>query len=239
MPGFIADYMEVDFEALYAEEEFHLIDSGDVDGFYAILRQSTICCSKNASGETGDPINLVMVGSGLATRRALLRAGWHETAANDPQTSRSRSHLYRGRRPDGTFHQYRADGGERKELRLWLAPGRVGEDYVWFAQTSYDISGSKDDFREYRIDPDIDSARRFATQSFWYSQSVARFGVVRGDPASSPEAPRRNFHGDEYFSDGLRAVLWLSETPIALDATEIQDMIYPKPLATEDRLNNE
>lgn len=240
MPGFVADYMEVNFNELYADEEFHLIDSGDVDGFYAILRQSTICCSKDASGETGDPINLVLVGSGLAIRRALLRGGWGETAANDPQTSRSRSHLYRGRRPDGTFHQYRSDGGERKELRLWLAPGRVGEDFVWFAQTSYDISDNKyNKDSDYHIDPDIDSARRFATQSFWYSQSVARFGVVRSEAASSPEAPRRNFHGDEYFSDGLRAVLWLSETPIALDATVIEDMIDNTPMPGESSLNHE
>jgi hypothetical protein len=239
MPGFIADYMEVEFEDLYADEEFHLVDSGDVDGFYAILRQSTVCCSKNASGQQGDPINLVMVGSGLAIRRALLRAGWNETAANDPETTRSRSHLYRGRRPDGTFHQYRPDGSERKELRLWLAPGRVGEDYVWLAQTSYDVTGVKKDFSDYRIDPDIDSARRFATQSFWYSQSVASIGVVRSDTASSPEQPQSNFHGDEYFSDGLRTVLWLSETPIALDKTAIEDMIDLLPSPNQDVSNDQ
>ncbi len=112
-------------EDLYTDEEFHLVDSGDVDGFYAILRQSTICCSKNASGQQGDPINLVMVGSGLAIRRALLRAGWNETAANDPETTRSRSHLYRGRRPDGTFHQYRPLGRQRAQGTAPVAgPGK-------------------------------------------------------------------------------------------------------------------
>jgi hypothetical protein len=37
---------------------------------------------------------------------------------------------------------------------------------------------------------------------------------------STPEAPRTNFTGDPYFTDGLRAVMWMSETPITYQRIE-------------------
>lgn len=175
----------------------------------------------------GDPFNLVLVGSALAVRRSLLRGDWQETSANDPSTEEARKNHYLGRPPDGIFHKYRSDGGERKELRIWLAPGKVGEDNVWLAQVSYDISarGGEDKDAAYELDPNIDNARSFAVQNFWYSQSIARFGMSGGAGAAGINAPKTNFNGEEYFSDGARAVMWLSETPVAMDETIIENLL--------------
>ena len=73
IPGFTADYMEVDFEGLHAADEMRALDA---DGLREALDDMP-CCSTDASGTgTGDPINVALVGTGLAVRRALLRAGW-------------------------------------------------------------------------------------------------------------------------------------------------------------------
>lgn len=218
IPGFRADFMDVDFQTLYAEDETRSLD---IDALQPAL-QFLPCCSTDESGsQAGDPFNVVIVGSGLAVRRALLRAGWEETAAGSPETALARRHRYRGRQPDGTFHKSRPDGSERKELRLWLAPMRTDDDFVWIGQVSYDMGGATgaSAFENYRIDPDIDDARMFIMQNFWYSQSLARMGFVDGVPKTTLEAPARNFSGSEYFTDGLRVVLFVSENPVAMDET--------------------
>ena len=219
MPGFVADYMEVDFESLYDEEEIEVVD---MDGLREVLA-SYACCSTNESGKAGDPINIILVGTRLAVRRALIRANWQETAANDPGTTVARTHRHLGRRPDGTFHKSRPDGSERKELRLWSAPILVGDTPVWIGQISYELRSAtgRRGLKNYRIDPDIDSARMYLLQNFWYNQSLLAMGAVGGIPSAAFDAPSRNFTGAKYFTDGKRIVLFLSEIPIALDETDI------------------
>ena len=222
IPGFNPDYMDVDFGTLYEPNELVELDA---EGLRDLLAGYD-CCSTDASGERlGDPINAVLVGSGIAVRRALLRGDWLESEADSPGLALARSHRYRGRPPDGTFHKSRPNSSERKELRIWLSPFRVDGLQVWLAQISYDMSGIVGDgaFQNYRIDPDLDAARMFVMQDFWYSQSLDKLGFVAGVPASTLESPQQNFHGDNFFTDGNRVVLFLSETPVAMTDTEILD----------------
>lgn len=106
-------------------------------------------------------------------------------------------------------------------MRLWLAPLRAGDEPVWIGQVSYDMSGAAGEkaFEDYRIDPDIDDARMFIMQNFWYSQSLERTGFVGGVNTSTMEQPARSFDNSEYFTDGLRVVLFVSEKPVAMDET--------------------
>ena len=220
IPGFFADYMEVDFKTLYKQDEIRTLD---VDGLREALT-SLPCCSTDETGDRlGDPINVVLVGTPLAVRRSLLRARWQETSVSDPETELARTHRYRGRQPDGTFHKSRPDGGERKELRLWLSPLRVADTPVWIGQASYDMSGATgvNAFRNFRIDPEIDDARDFLLQNFWYNQSLTRVGYVGGVPRAPISSPAASFSGFEYFTDGYRVVLFVSENPIAMDETDV------------------
>jgi hypothetical protein len=219
IPGFVADYMEVDFEALYDDDEIRVVD---LDGLREALT-SYACCSKNESGEAGDPINVVLVAPPGAVRPALLRGEWKETAANDPKTSVARRHRHLGRRPDGTFHKARTDDSERKELRLWLAPLLLGDQYVFVGQVSHELQSAtgKRGFKNYRLDPEIDSARLYLMQNFWYTQSLAAMAVVGGVPSSTIDAPSRNFAGADYFTDGKRVVLFLSDKPVGMDETDL------------------
>jgi hypothetical protein len=215
VPGFKADYTDIDLKNLYSEDEIRLFD---LDGFRLAL-EALPCCSTDEAGSEGDPFNVVLVGTGLAVRRALLRGDWEETEANSPDTIIAREHRFKGRQPDGTFRKARPDGSESKELRLWSAPMRVNGESVWIGQVSYDMGGGSVSkiLHKYQIDPDIDAARMFIMQDFWYSQSLTGLGMVSGVPAASIDAPRQNFRNSEYFTNGQRVVLFVSEAPVALD----------------------
>lgn len=220
MPGFRPDYMDVGFQTLYSDDEIVRTDFAGLGEFLSALP----CCTSDPTDEpTGDPLNVVLVGSPDAVRRTLLRGQWQETQSGSPVTKLSRRHYFRGRQPDGTFHKARPDGSERKELRLWLAPVLVDGMTTWIGHVSYDMSGKRliQDLSDYRIDPDVDDARSFLIQNFWYNQSLRRLTMVDGMPPTSIEQPRTNFLGGEYFTDGRRAVLWVSEDPVAMDETDI------------------
>lgn len=214
MPGFTADYMTVDFENLHSEDE---IVELDVDGLRTALENIPCCSTDDAGTGAGPPFNVALVGSGLAVRRALLRANWQETELEDAQTQMARRQRYRGRTPDGTFVKTRADGGEHKELRLWLTPMRVGKEQVWLGQVGIVLLQSTDSGNIYRTSPDIDATSRYLIQDFWYSQSLQRVGFVKAYERTPTGARRQTFSGGRYFTSGLRGVLWLSETPVGLD----------------------
>jgi hypothetical protein len=214
MPGFTADYMEVDFASLYRPEEIQDIDEEDLRQRVAQDR----CCSTDETGtQQGDPFNVVLVATPLALRRALLRAQWQETAASDPGTAVARQHRFRGRRPDGTFVKSRPDGSERKEFRLWLAPFRYEGVPIWVGQVVYDFAGSARRSDTDSTNSDVDEARNFLIQDLWYSQSVSRAAYTKAFEAIPAARPVPTFTGSSYFTNGYRAVVWLSEDPVALD----------------------
>jgi hypothetical protein len=218
LPGFRADYMNVRFRDLYGADELQTTDLNSLGSVLAAHE----CCSRDEHGTgVGDPMNVAIVATANGLRRALLRSEWLETPAGSSETALARLHYYDGRIPDGTFHKARPDGTERKELRIWWSPIRVGETPVWLAQASYDMSGATGDraFEEYQIDPDIDDSRMYVLQSFWYSQSLEAFGITEGVQPATIDSPRKNFLGDTYFTDGYRVVMLVPESPVAMDET--------------------
>jgi hypothetical protein len=218
MPGFTADYMQVNFDELYSNTEIQQLTREQI----RTAARSFACCSTDESGTgTGDPFNLLLISSGDNLRRALLRAGWDETEADSAVTVAARAQRYRGRRPDGTFEKSRSDGSERKELRLWLAPMLIDGERVWLGQASQELNASQVASDAYRIDPDIDQARDYVLQDFWYSQSVLRAGFTEGGETVSIDAPRDTFSGARYFTDGLRVVMWIADEPIGLDEADV------------------
>jgi hypothetical protein len=163
----------------------------------------------------------------------LLRSQWLETQSGSEETAAARQHFYRGRYPDGVFYQTRPDGQEAKGIKIWMSPIRVDGQPVWLAQTGYDMSGLFF-WQDRQIDPDIDAARMYVLQSFWYGQSLIKFGMAAGIPPTPMEEPRTDFHNNAWFTDGGRAVLVLSEDPVAMDETEI--LLWEKLIETGDTL---
>jgi hypothetical protein len=204
VPGIKVDHQNIDWENLYAEDE--VIDY-DEAGLRKAL-ENLPCCTKNKKGtEQGDPLNLVVIGDLEDVYYAFIRAGWDETETiyRASLFKTIRSFLFGGRyryspisalyvfgRPqDVAFQRARTSIHERNHLRLWLAPMRFEGKLVWIGQISRDI-GVRFTWKTittHKIDPDVDETRNFLIQDLWYS--------------------------DPYFTDGLRAVFWVSSQPQA------------------------
>ena len=122
-----------------------------------------------------------------------------------------------GRPQDVAFQRARTSIHERNHLRLWLAPMRYEDQLVWIGQISRDIGVrfTLKTITTHKIDPDVDETRDFLIQDLWYSQGLKSFGYVKGVGAAAYSDPRRNLTGDPYFTDGNRAILWVSSKPTA------------------------
>ena len=124
-----------------------------------------------------------------------------------------------GRPQDAALQKTRGRIHERNHLRLWLAPVQFKGKLVWIGQISRDIGVrfTTKTIVTHKIDPDVDETRSYLIQDLWYSQGLEQFAFVNGVGEAPIDAPRDNLTGDPYFTDGLRAVLWLSSQPVALE----------------------
>jgi hypothetical protein len=134
-----------------------------------------------------------------------------------------------GRNQDIALQKTRDTIHERNHLRLWLAPVRLGDKPVWIGQISRDIGvrWTRKTILTHKIDPDVDETRDFLIQDLWYAQGLAQYAYVKGVGAAPLSAPRTNLTGDPYFTDGLRAVLWVSSQPVGLDETRLLEWERP------------
>ncbi|MGD9075111.1 MAG: LssY C-terminal domain-containing protein [Desulfobacteraceae bacterium] len=242
VPGIRADYQQVDFEVLYTKDQ---VVSYDEAGLRKAL-ENLPCCTKNKKGtEQGDPLNLVVIGSGEEVHQAFIRAGWDETEtiyrASAWKTGISFlfggryryspvSPLYvYGRRQDAALQRARGTIHERNHLRLWLSPMRLEDKPVWVAQISRDIGVrfTTKTILTHKIDPDVDETRDFLIQDLWYSGGLVKSAYVKGVGPAPISEPRGNLTGDPYFTDGLRAVLWVSGDPVDMEAIEFVEWEIP------------
>ena len=76
----------------------------------------------------------------------------------------------------------------------------------------------------HKIDPDVDETREFLVEDLLYAQGFAGIGYVGGVGSASFEQPRGNLTGDPYFTDGLRAVMWASQTPVSISELQLIDL---------------
>jgi len=225
VPGFLPDHAEVDFYQLYAEDEISDIST---DAFCEHLQVLATVTNDASGNPTGLPVNVVMVGNGRDILRALLRAGWYESAASNSSKDSTGQAVYNlyGRKPDAVFRIQRNNSVDRNELRAWLAPVRVDGETVWLAQVTNFVgqrSYIEKVFFGAHIDPDVDDARSFMLQNIWYSQGLQAFAWSDTGKQVPFEKPGTDFNGNQYFTDGYRAVLWLSGAPYSLlDTTRLE-----------------
>jgi hypothetical protein len=196
------------------------------------------CCTANAEGTPGgDPLNVVLVGSGETGMAALSASGWSFTEAITADTVRRMlgaaiaeksmltapvSALYVfGRKQDLALQRGRTTISQRNHMRLWLAPFRCEGQPVWVGQVSRDIgvklTRKSPTLTTHVIDPVVDESREYLLHSLLYQEAVERFAFVRGVGEASLDQPRQNLTGDPYFTDGFRLVVWLSSSPVPPD----------------------
>ena len=232
VPGLKTDYDKVNFDALYTRSD--IADLKDED---AVRRwvNALPCCTTNEKGSVnGDPINLVIIASDLALKRGFLRVGWDETAAltvgsaaktamagitDERYKNAPFSALYLFSRPqDIGLQKARQNIHQRNHLRLWLAPVTCNGTPVWVGQISRDIgirlTSKTSTFTTHKIDPNVDDVRDGLVLDLYKAKVIDAYGFVKGVGAATPDAPRENLTGDPYFTDGLRAVVFLLKGPM-------------------------
>ena len=232
VPGLRVDHQQVDFKNLYVKDE---IVSHSKESLRKALEKLP-CCTTNKKGtEQGDPLNIVVIGDGKDVYHAFIRAGWDETetiyGASAIKTGISfifggryryspvsSLHVF-GRRQDVALQKARETIHERNHLRLWLTPMTIEGKPVWIGQISRDIGVrfTSKTIVTHKIDPDVDETRAYLIQDLLYSQGLAKLAYVKGVGAAPLAEPRGNLTGDPYFTDGLRAVMWVSSKPVSLE----------------------
>lgn len=236
VPGLAIDHYHVDWANLYPEDRYQEMDG---ETLLAEIEQFE-CCVTGKSGEnTGDPLNLVIIGKPLDVYVAFMRAGWDETEivtkASAWKTMRSFisggeyryspvSSLYvLGRPQDVAFQKARDNIHERNHLRLWMSPIRYQGYPVWIGQISRDIGVrfTRKTITTHKIDPDVDETREFLLEDLVYSQSLRGVGYMKGVGVVSAEDPRGNLTGDPWFTDGYRLVLWVTRDPRSIAEIEV------------------
>jgi hypothetical protein len=86
---------------------------------------------------------------------------------------------------------------------------------LWVGQISRDI-GIKFTTKSpylvtHEISENIDEARQYIVEDLVASHAVEKIGYVRVSEPTSLTAPRQNLTGDDYFTDGLMAVIFLAD----------------------------
>ena len=76
VPGLRMDHQSVDWATLHGSEEIQDLDR---EALIEALQQMPCCTTDKAAKGTGDPLNLVVIGTPEDVYYAFLRAGWDET----------------------------------------------------------------------------------------------------------------------------------------------------------------
>lgn len=232
VPGIHVDYKMVDLHNLYHAGE--VVDLGADE--LRVALEKLPCCTMDKPGEnTGDPLNLVVIGDFKEVAAAFARRGWlpveetYSTAVWKTVKSFLFGSRYRyspvsplyfsGRQQDFARQKPRHSIHERNHLRLWFTPLRFQDMPVFIGQVSRDI-GVRFTTKvwppvTHKIDPDIDEARQSVIEDLLAAHTISTVGFVKGVGAASPTRPRANLTGDPYFTDGLRAVILLEPGPIS------------------------
>lgn len=195
----------------------------------------------------GDPLNLIVIGNPQEIFPALVSRDWHSVedtywgsiwkTINSFIFGRRYRYspvsplYYEGREQDISFQKARGTIHQRNHMRLWLTPHLYKEKHLWIGQISRDIgvrfTSKTKTLVTHKIDPDIDETRVAFIEDMLFSQFLESIAFGKGSKASTKNNPSKNLTDDPYFTDGLRAVFFFSETPKAI--TEIKFLNWESP----------
>ncbi len=215
-----------------------------------------ICCTTNSEGTRyGDPLNLVIVEGKQDPIVPFIARGWHLARQLNVSSAidTARAFIFRdefltspvsplyvfGRKEDIALQKARSTINERVHARFWLTPYTFESRRVWIGQVSRDIGVRLTDqtwnLTTHKIAPDVDFDRGYLLQDLLMSGFVEQYGYVDGVGAAPSSALRTNLTGDPYYTDGLRAVIFLSNQTTSLTAIERLPWQVPPPLSEEAR----
>lgn len=212
------------------------------------------CCTTNSDGtRDGDPLNFIVIESKADPIVPFVARGWHLARKLDLASAfdTARAFLFRdafltspvsplyvfGRPEDIVVQKARSTINERIHARFWLTPYTFEGRRIWIGQVSRDIgvrlTSQTWNLTTHKIGPDVDFDRTYLLQDLLMSGFVERYGYLDGVDAAPPSEPRKNLTGDPYYTDGLRAVVFLSSQTIPPgDVDRLPWQVPPPPDAT-------
>jgi len=247
-PSFVGSGISAD--KLYPGKK---VEDLELDSLKTMLAEQR-CCTTNADAtRDGDPLNIVIVEGKRDPIVPFIARDWHLARTLDVASAieTARAFLFReafltspvsplyvfGRREDVVLQKPRSTINERVHARFWLAPYTFEERRIWIGQVSRDIgvrlTGQTWNLTTHKIGPDVDFDRAYLLQDLLMSGFVERYGYVDGVGAASASAPRANLTGDPYYTDGLRAVIFLSDQTTPLQNVDRLPWRVPPPPAQE------
>jgi LssY C-terminus len=231
------------------------IEDLELDSLRATFAKQPCCTANSGDTRNGDPLNLVIVENKRDPIVPFVARGWHLARELDVASiiETARAFIFRdefltspvsplyvfGRREDIVLQKARSTINERVHARLWLTPYTFDGRRVWIGQVSRDIGVRLTDqtwnLTTHKIGPDVDFDRAYLLQDLLMSGFVERYGYVNGVGAAPASAPRTNLTGDPYYTDGLRAVVFLSNQTTPLGDIERLRWEVPQFPRTEAR----
>jgi hypothetical protein len=179
------------------------------------------CCATNADGtEKGDPINVVLVGQFEDIATALVRRGFRMNRLDFDQAQ----YLY-GRPPDIVARKTGQAGVPANWLRMWVSPLRYRGQSVLLVQAGrpqgwrYAVAEEENLI----LNPNVDEVRNLLIQDMFYSSGLGKIAFVTGVGKTEEGEMRASLNAAEYYTDGLRAVLFLVTRPMSLSDVEVLD----------------
>jgi hypothetical protein len=242
VPGLRIDHYAVDWANLWPADSWVELSA---DQLVEELERMPCCVTDKAGQNTGDPLNLVLIGHPRDVYTTFIRADWDETetitGASAWKTVKSFfsggqyryspvSSLYVFERPqDVAFQWIRENIHERNHLRLWMTRFTYQGQPVWIGQISRDIGVrfTRKTITTHKIDPNVDETREYLLENLAYAQTLRAFGYVGGVGEVPIDQPRGNLTGDPWFTDGYRLVLWVSSEPIPLSGIRFLEWRMP------------
>ncbi|MGB6550680.1 MAG: LssY C-terminal domain-containing protein [Xanthobacteraceae bacterium] len=249
-PSFVGT--NVKFNALYPGKN---IENLQLDALRSLFAKQPCCTTNAGASRDGDPLNLVIIESQQNPIVPFIARGWHLArtlnVASAIQTARaflfrdafltspvSPLYVY-GRSEDFVLQKARSTIKERVHARFWLTPYTFEGRRVWIGQVSRDIGVRLTyqtwNLTTHKIAPDVDFDRNYLLQDLLLSGFVERYGFVTGVGAAPPSAPRTNLTGDPYYTDGLRAVVFLSNQRRSLGDVDRLPWEIPMSITVEKR----
>jgi hypothetical protein len=134
-----------------------------------------------------------------------------------------------GRPQDSGLQKARWNVHQRNHMRLWLSPATYRGDLIFVGQISRDIGSrittKSSTLTTHKIDPAVDESRNYLILDLVYAHAVSAYGFTWGVGKSTSENPGRNLTGDPYFTDGRRAVIFLSEEAVSFADSEYLEWV--------------
>jgi hypothetical protein len=139
-------------------------------------------------------------------------------------------HLFRKQAVSQTKNGLRVSaavlGSTETETVFSLQLYKKGIQPVWVGQISRIIRRAVWD--KFTIEPDVDEARYYLLQDLWYAQGLLRYGYIRISDMATLSDPRNSLQDDDYFTDGLCLVMWVSNEPVSF--AEVQFEPWERPI---------